>query len=351
MKVGTAETSPGESDAGYLSVTDLPTGGADRLPVVVVDGEESGPTVWVTGAVHGDETTGMAAAQDFAAHVRGDLRRGTVVCVPVANPAGLRTNARTSYYHDDDPNRHFESVDPESARPPRVQQVVDERLYERIADTADALVDLHTSWVATYPYTIQPRVPYGENRDESAASDLSDRITALVEAFGLPVVRQFGREEIRRRSLQGTLTGAAVGRDGIPAFTPELGGRYVVEEDARRAAVAGLHNVCHSLGMVAEPMQTEASFSLPADGPLKRLVHPHADAAGIVRYRVSEGDRISAGQAVADIVSPHGTIEATVESRHDGFVLSRMEGAAVYENDPLLDLAVPDDEPLVVPED
>ena len=347
MKIGTAETEAGEFATGYLSVGDLPTGGAERLPVVLADGAEDGPTVWVTAGIHPDETTGVAAAQDFAAELRDEPLRGSVVCVPVTNPAGLRTGDRTSYYHGDDPNRYFGRPDAVEGDPPRVQQVIDERLYDRIADTADAVVSLHTSWVATHPYTIRPRVRYGERRDEAAARDLSDRIGALAEAFGLPVVNQFGRRETENRSLQYTLSGAAVA-DGIPAFTPELGGRFVVREDARRAAVAGLHNLLHELDMVDDRRTTDESFSLPADGPLRRLVHPHADAAGIVRYRVSEGDRVAAGQPVADVVSPQGTTKTTVESRFDGVVLSRMEGAAVYENDPLLDLAVPDDEPLVV---
>ena len=347
MKIGTAEAEAGASATGYLPVADLPTGGEERLPVVVVDGADPGPTVWITAAIHADETTGMAAAQDFAAGLRDEPLRGTVVCVPVANPAGLRTNGRTSYYHDDDPNRYFSRPEAGAGDPPRVQQVINERLYERIADTADAAIALHTSWVATHPYTIRPRVSYGSRRGEAAAADLSDRVGALAEAFGLPVVNQFGRRETEHRSLGHTLSGAAVA-DGIPAFTPELGGRFVVEEDAREAAVAGLHNVLHELGMVDDRATADASFSLPTDEPLRRRIHPHADAAGVVRYRVAEGDRVAAGQPVADIVTPHGTTRSTVESRVDGFVLSRMEGAAVYENDPLFDLAVPDDEPLVV---
>ena len=348
MKIGTAETRAGEFETGHLSVTDLPTGGVERLPVILINGAESGPTVWVTAAIHGDETTGMAAAQDFATELRDESFRGSVVCVPVMNPAGLRTNSRTSYYHDDDPNRYFGQPETNAEDQPRVQQVINEQLYECIADTADAVISLHTSWVATHPYTIRPRIPYGERRDEAAAAALRDQITLLTDAFGLPVVNQFSRREADRRSLQHTLSGAAVGRDGIPAFTPELGGRFVVEEDACRAAITGLHNVLYALDMVDDRTTTDVSFSLPADEPLRRLVHPYTDTAGIVRYRVREGDYVAAGQSVADIVSPHGSIKTTVESRFDGFVLSRMEGAAVYENDPLLDLAVPDDEPLIV---
>ncbi|KYH24308.1 succinylglutamate desuccinylase / aspartoacylase family protein [Halalkalicoccus paucihalophilus] len=346
MKLGTAESEPGEISTGYFSVTELPTGQPEQVPVILADGEEPGPTVWVTGTIHGDEPTGMAAVHEFVTLIRDEPLRGTVVCVPVMNPSGLRTNTRTSYYHGDDPNRHF-GVESESGEtPPSVQQLICERVYEEIKTSADAVISLHTSWVATYPYTIRPRVSYGEHREETVAVELRNRLVELTEAFGLPIVNQFGHDETTQRSLEHTLTGAAIA-DGIPAFTPELGGRFVVERDVCEAAVDGLYNVLYASGMVDEPATSSPEFGLPADDDLKRLVHPHTDTAGLVRYRVREGDWVESGEAIADIVTPCGELKAEVNAEHSGYVLSRYERVAVYENDPLLDMAVLDDEPLL----
>jgi uncharacterized protein len=346
MKLGTAESDPGEVSTGYLSVTDLPTGQPEHIPVVVIEGEKSGPTVWVTGTIHGDEPTGMEAIHEFVARIRDEPLQGTVVCIPVMNPSGLRTNARTSYYHGDDPNRYFGFERGDDETPPSVQQLICERLYEEISASADVVISLHTSWVATYPYTIRPRVSYGENREKVEAVELRDRITELTDAFGLPVVNQFSHEETERQSLEHTLTGTAVA-DGIPAFTPELGGRFVVEQDVCEAAIVGLYNVLHVSGMVTESTSFPMEFELSAETDLKRLIHPHADTAGIVQYRVQEGEWVQSGQVVADIVTPHGETKTQVNADHSGYVLSRYEGVAVYENDPLLDMAVPDDEPLL----
>ncbi|WP_117595605.1 succinylglutamate desuccinylase/aspartoacylase family protein [Haloprofundus halophilus] len=347
MKLGTAEAEPGEIATGYLSVTELPTGQPEHVPVVVVEGEKPGPTVWATGAIHGDEPTGMEAIHEFVDRIRDDPLEGTVVCVPVMNPSGFRTNTRTSYYDGDDPNRYFGLEGGDGETPPRVQQLICDRLYEAIRPSADAVISLHTSWIATYPYTIRPRVSYGDHRDETEATELRDRLVELVDAFGLPVVNQFGHDETTQRSLQHTLTGAAIA-DGIPAFTPELGGRFVVEKDVCEAAVVGLRNVLYALDMVAEPATPETRFELPADTDLKRLVHPHTDTAGIVRYRVREGEWVEPGDAVADIVTPTGERKTEVRVDHRGYVLSRYDRVAVYENDPVLDMAVPDDEPLLL---
>lgn len=349
MKIGTAEPRSGELSTGYVEATRLPTGGAERLPVVVADGVETGPTLWVVGAIHADETTSLAVVHDFVEWLDPDELAGRVVCVPNANPAGLRVNGRTSYYHGDDPNRYFPAEDADGARPPRVQELVDRRLFDLLADSADAVVSLHTSWVGSASYVIQPRVTHGEDRSEAEARALADDLTDLTAAFGLPVVNQYGQSRELSEGLHRSLSGAAVREAGIPAFTPELGGRYVVEDDARAYGVEGLKNVARTLGIVAESPRTDPLLEPPISGPLKRAVHPHADTAGVVRYRVREGDAVESGDPVADILTPHGERKTTVRTDEDGYVLSRHEGAAVYENDPLLDLAVPDDDPLVVP--
>lgn len=347
MRIGTAEAGPGETATGHRTVTDLPVGGAEELPITVLNGVDPGPTVWVTGTIHGDEPTGAAVTHDVADRLEVGELAGTVVCLPVMNPAGFRTNARTSYYHDDDPNRYFGRDDADSATPPRVQQAICERVYKDVRATADALVSLHTSWVATRPYAIRPRVPYGEDRSASEAAVLRDRLTGLTEAFGMPVVNQFPPDETAARDLQHSLSGAAVA-DGIPAFTPELGGRLVVERDVAAAAVDGVWNVFHALEMVERPADRHPEFAFDFDGQLRRFDGPHTDAAGIVRYRVTEGDFVEADDVVAEVVDSHGDVKTEIAAGRDGFVLSRRERAAVYENDALLDMAVPDDAPLLI---
>jgi len=350
VAVGTAEAAPGEIASGDRTVTDLPVGGSETLPVTVFNGVDPGPTLWVTGTIHGDEPTGMAVTHDVAERIDVDELAGAVVCLPIMNPAGFRSTDRTSYYHDEDPNRYFGRDDTDSETPPRVQQVICERIYDDIRATADALVSLHTSWVATHPYTIQPRVPYGETRSKSEAAELRDQLVELTEAFGLPVVNQYSPGETTTRNLQHSLAGAAVA-DGIPAFTPELGGRLVVECDVTAAAVDGVWNVLHALEMVERPADRHPEFDLGADGPLRRFDGPHTDVAGIVRYLATEGEFVDAGDAVARVVDPHGGLKTEVAADRDGYVLSRRERAAVYENDALLDMAVPDDDPLLFESD
>lgn len=349
MEIGTAEAEPGDLATGYLDVTDLPTGARERLPVLIAQGQQSGPTVWVTAGIHGNEATGVAVAQDVMADSLAKRLRGTVVCLPILNPAGLRQNRRTSYYHGHDPNRYFPDPDAESTRPPKVQELIDERIYETFADSADALIDLHTAWPGSIPFVIRDRVLYGSERDESEARDLAAELNRLVEAFGLPVVNEYGAEEYTEQNLQRSTAGAALNNAGIPAFTVELGGHGVVEEDAREAGVVGVYNVLRELDMLdGEPEPNDSAPAAPVDFPVKRAVAPHTETAGIVRHFVEAGDAIEAGDPIAEITTPHGESKATLRSDHDGYVLGRSGGLAAYENDAVCSLAIRDEEGLVV---
>lgn len=355
-EIGTASAAAGELARGHLDVTELPTGVPERLPVVVAEGAAEGPEVWITGAIHGDEATGLAAAQDVMGALDPRELGGTVVCIPVLNPAGLRRNTRTSYYGDEDPNRGFPDPEGDRYEPPSVQELIDERVYDLFSDRADALLDLHTATVNSVPFLIRDRVLYGERRDEAEATALAEDLDRIAEAAGLPLVTEYEAEEYTGKALQRSTAGAALNAAGIPAVTLELGSHSVVEEPGRRAGVAACFGVLAELGLVEGfPDAADADRSdlpeAPVDFPVRRHVGPRTDEAGIVRHRVEAGEAYGAGDVVADVVAPDGRHVAEVTADHDGYALGRSTGVAVYENDPVLHAAVRDDGDLVVPRD
>ncbi len=353
--LGSAATDPGETDRGTLTVTDLPTGASERLPVAVVDGERDGPTLWVTGSIHGDEATGLAVAQDLVRALSPAAISGAVVVVPTLNPAGLRRGVRTSYYGDEDPNRTFPDPESERVEPPTVQELVSEHVFEAFTETvpADALLDLHTATVGSMPFVIRDRVLYGERRDESTAEDLAERLANLAAATEMPVVTEYGADAYTGRGLQRSTAGAALNAAGIPALTFELGSHDVVEEPNRRLGLAAVCRVAVELGVLdAVPADVaNVTRSAPVDYPVRRHRGPRTDVAGVCRHEVSAGDVVTAGETVARVVTAAGERRATVETDHDGYVLGRRDGVAVYENDPVTSLAVRDSGDLVVPRD
>lgn len=356
LTVGTATAAAGETDEGWFEATAMPTGGSERLPVGIVNGADDGPTLWVTGGVHGDEATGVVVVQDALAVFRKqvDTLAGAVVCVPVVNPAGLRRNDRHSYYGGDDPNRYFPDLERESSRPPETQERIDTALFETLTESADLLIDCHTAQVGSVPFVIRDRVLYGETRTESEAESLSDDVGRLADALGLPLVTEYPAEEYLEQSLQRSTAGAATNTAGIPAVTAELGGHSVVESGPRAAGVAGVLNAAVAFDLleslpegVAEP--GESIPDAPVEYPVHRFVGPRTDTAGLCRHVVEPGEAVEAGEVVAEIVDPHGEVRDTVETERDGYVLGYSEGLAVYEGDAVASMAVRDDGDLVAP--
>ena len=381
--LGSASASPGTLDRGRFSVAELPTGGSEHLPVAVANGAADGPTLWLTGGVHGDEATGVAVVQDAVAAFEDSLAdlAGAVVAVPVVSPAGLRRNARETYYADEDPNRHFPDADAESARPPKLQERIDARLYAAITGeapdgagsspddsgefavesagtnaAADALIDCHTAGVGSEPFVIRDRVLYGDRRSESEAAALSAELGRLVDAFGLPVLREYPAAEYVEESLQRSTAGAVLNEAGIPAFTAELGAHSVVDDALVEAGVAGVVAVAVELGLLSTDAVPESVGEpadrldpAPVDFPVRRFRGPTTDASGLVRHRVAAGDAFAEGDVLADVVDATGAERGTVGADRDGYVLGRTEGLAVYEGDPIASLAVRDDGDLVVP--
>jgi len=356
LDCGTASAAPGTVDRGWLDATELPTGTAERLPVLLVNGAADGPTLWITAGVHGDEVTGLAAAQDAVDALPADHLAGAVVCLPSVNPAGLRRTARRSYYHDDDPNRSFPDPAGDRTEPPNAQTLVARRLYDRFAEgplAADALLDLHTAGVGAAPFVIRDRVLYGERRDETAAQALATATEALVESLGLPVVTEFPPETYVERNLQRSLAGAALNGAGVPACTLELGGPDVVDERRRRLGVAAVCRAAVEAGCLdAVPAAApDVTAESPVDFPVRRHRGPRVDEPGVLRSTLEAGEPFAEGDDAATVVSPTGERRETLTFDRDGYVLGRATGVAAYENDPAYSLAVRDEGALVAPRD
>jgi Predicted deacylase len=359
---------PGAVARGWLDVVDhLPTGSPERIPAVVANGECEGPTLWVTGSLHGDEVTGMAVCQDIVhAELPGRLA-GRVVSLPNLNPAGLRRTDRRSYYDDEDPNRLFPDVayaagdaapadTVDGPRPPTQQQLVCRRLFDLFADDADALLDMHTATVDSHPFVIQDRVLYGRGlRDRAAALALAADLGELASAAGLPAVFEYPPGEYLDEGLHRSTSGAALNQAGIPALTVELGTHSVVDHRLHRQGVAVACRVMAHLGMVGDaadavpdPMDPlPAPIEAPAPGQHRRHVGPRArpGEAGIVRHEVTAGDVVAEGDVVARIVDPTGdpASERVLRADHDGWVLCRTAGVAAYEHTPVTWLAIEDE--------
>ena len=77
-----------------LDLTEMPDGSLVRLPLALIHGARSGPTLYLGAAIHGDEANGVAIVARVLASVDPATLTGRLVCVPVQSPLAFQVDHR-----------------------------------------------------------------------------------------------------------------------------------------------------------------------------------------------------------------------------------------------------------------
>jgi predicted deacylase len=102
--IGNVSAQPGTITRGSIE-TGIDLGGrVDGIPIIVIRGRVDGPTLWINGAVHGDEPEGAFSIFKTMAELDPEKLAGTVVLVPAVNvgafQAGERGNPLDTFSYD-----------------------------------------------------------------------------------------------------------------------------------------------------------------------------------------------------------------------------------------------------------
>lgn len=312
IEIGTARAQLGKISYGAVDAVELPSGGVDQFPVIIAQGAEPGPVLWLTASIHGAEYTGISVIHRLLTPDLAAQMRGTIVAIPTLNPAGLRTAQRSPYYlNGQDPNRLFPAPvlrqSSTEALPASPLEMAYKRLFDLISSTATYLIDLHNFSLGSLPFAFRDPVYYRDGRDRPTAQRLQDTVGALLNAFGHTVINEFVSAEYLKKNLHRSVSGAALNTARIAAFTVELGGFMTVDPAIVAAAAAGIRNVLRYAGMLSTPPEPIAGIRILAPGyPVRRMMHPYAPASGIVEYLVKSGDTVTIGDPVARLTDIYG---------------------------------------------
>ncbi|GJM04794.1 MAG: succinylglutamate desuccinylase [marine bacterium B5-7] len=295
-----------------------------RLPLMSVTSEKSGPVVWITACVHGDEVVGMAVIHEVFKKIRRTLLCGSVYAFPLMNPIGLETISRKITMSREDLNRSF---------PGKAEGTLGERLANRIFNTIlgtspDLVLDLHSDWKQSIPYVILDR------RSQKMDKQTYDTTREYARQTGFVSLLE---DEILTDSLSYNLL-----ENNIPALTLELGEPYVINEENVRLGLGAIWNILSSMGMI-EPLQERFIFptSKVYKGKLfKYNDQPYSSKSGIIRFLAKPGDEIKQGDAFARIVNAFGKHQETVRAIHDGIVLGHSDSSVVFPGMPIMAFGV-----------
>ena len=309
VTIGGEEIGPGERRDVRLPVAKLYTATSLEMPVKVLCGRRSGPVLFLSAAVHGDELNGVEIIRRLFRRKALKTMRGTLLAVPIVNVHGFIDQSR--YLPDRrDLNRSFPGSPTGS-------------IAARLADTflrnvvlkSDFGIDLHTGAID------RANLP-------QIRGDMDDpHIARLARAFGAPVAVN---ATLRDGSLR-----ACAAQNGIPVMVYEAGEALRFDEVSIRAGVRGILRVMRHLGMLAGRGRSAGAQTVMATAT--RWVR--ASSSGVVTMAVPLGSRVEKNDRLAVICDPLGGAEVAVSAPFDGIVIGCARKPLAHEGDALFNLA------------
>jgi len=263
-----------------------------NMPVFAARGASPGPTLCLTGGVHGDELNGVEVVRRAFSTIDPGELRGTLIGLPAINAEGVRSGDR--YMSDRrDLNRAFPGRAGGS-----VAALVAHTVFNEVVKRCDALVDFHTA---------------SNNRGNlpQIRADISDpAIKELAIHFGIGVV-------VGGAGPDGSLR-RETARTGIPAIIYEAGEPHRFQEDEIDAGAQGARNVMAYLDMTDSP-DREVPDSRVYER--SRWIRVPIDNGGFFFPDVDLGAKIEPGDAIGRIIDPLTDKEFVVVSSISGEVI------------------------------
>lgn len=313
FEIGGQHIAPGERRNVQIPVVTLYTNTPVTLPVRVVRGKKSGPTVFISAALHGDEIIGVEIIRRLLALPVMKKLSGTLLAVPIVNTLAFLHQSR--YLPDRrDLNRSF----PGSEKGSLAARLAHLFLRE-IVGRCDYGIDLHTGAIN------RPNLP------QIRADVSSPEALRLAKAFGAPLL-------LNSEPTAGTLREYTT-QKGIPVLLYESSEALRFDEDCIRIGVRGVLNVLRELKMLpgAKEKTPEPTFA-------QSSTWVRAPASGILRAEAALGDEVKKGERLGFIGDPLAEVEAEVKSHADGIVIGRVSLPLVHEGDAVFHIARFEDE-------
>jgi hypothetical protein len=289
------------------------------VPIACIAGG-SGPTVLLSGGVHGDEFEGPAALMRLLRDLQADEVSGRVIILPALNAPALMDSSRVSPLDQVNLNRAFPG-DADGGPTQMLAHYIETRLLPLCA----AAIDLHSGGKAAI---FAPCVL------TQAEGDLGERNMALARAFGAPWIWLAGRHN-DDRSLN-----AAAARQKVAMVAAELGGGGGCDPALSDFAELALRRCLHHLGVTRAAVSAAQSASRLVEftSPRQNFAAP---AAGLFDRSFKLGDEVKAGQAAGWIhfVNEPQRPSLALEFPHDGIVFALTNRGMVERGDCLALLA------------
>ena len=279
------------------------------LTIHELAGDAGGPTVGISGSVHGNENAGSQIIRALWPHLRGSRITGRILLLPVANPRAFAVNKRYTPVDELNLNRQF----PGSTSgwySDHLAAAITREFLEKI----DVHIDLHAG-------TDRPTVDYVYIMNDERLS----------RAFGSTVLYR-PMEGLAGTTYSGTTKSVTVDRRKIPSVVVELGGGIVAQEPYVARGVDGTLNVLRAAGVIEGEVKPPPSQIVVRGIEIVRPRH----GGWLETEAPPLGNVIGEGAVLGRVISPYSfeTLEVIKSPvRHGIMILSHLNRNLVEPGD------------------
>ncbi len=305
MQILGQEIIEGKRNVFAMDVASLYTRTHIEVPVIIEKSKRDGPTLLVSGGMHGDEVNGIEIVRRLLHNKFIKPQFGAVICIPILNVMAFLNMSR-KFADGRDLNRSF----PGSPKGSLASQVADS-LSRKILPHADVVVDLHSGSEERFNY---PQIRYDTTHKQNLE---------LAEAFNAPFTL------VQNKAPKGSLR-RVLNDSGTPTIVFEGGKSKTIDESVVETGMQGVLNVMDYLGICAletKPRSKEKTLFLENN----RWVR--ARNSGMFQPIVENGSFVKKGQLIAYINGPYAQFQKTIKAPMDGYVFCVNRTSVVYLGD------------------
>ena len=281
------------------------------IPVHVIMGKQTGPRLFISAAIHGDEINGVEIIRRLLKLPALKKLKGTIIALPIINIHGFINHSR--YLPDRrDLNRSFPGTEKGSLAG-RLANL----FMQEIVSKSTHGIDIHTAAI------------HRNNLPQIRANLDDEETEKLARAFNVPVI-------ISSNLRDGSLREAAA-EYGIPMLLYEAGEALRFDEISIRAGVQGIINVMRELEMLPASRSKQKKKTDPVVARSSSWIR--SPDSGIFRSMVPLGNRVKSGTLLGVVADPFGESENQILAPFSGIIIGRTNLPLVNEGDALYHVA------------
>ncbi len=287
------------------------------VPIILIQGNESGPTLGLTAAIHGNELNGIAIIHRLAESIDPKLLKGRIIGIPGLNSVSVQSDER-NFIDQEDLNRIFPGKKNGNSSNQYVYKIT-----ERVLPAFDIHIDFHTA-------------SFGRINSMYARADLSNDTLKILAKLQQPDIILNGKEASVGSTSARTMRAESTLK-GTPTITVEYGNPQVYQEDMIQRGYNGIMNTLSWFQMYGtidfKKFEDKATYC-------KKSYWIYMEEGGFLEVMVDLNQKLAKGQKIALVRNAFGEIIKEYVAPEDGIVIGKSTNPANMDGGRIIHLGI-----------